>query len=118
MTTAKAVTGAPRSRSERTVEMLAGYGFLAVPLIIFLVLNIGSIAYAGYMSLFDWRVRGGAGSFLGLENYQDLLSDRTFQKAIYNTVTYTLIVVPTQMALGLLLAVVVNAKIRGQTFFR
>jgi multiple sugar transport system permease protein len=109
---------APRTRSERTSEMFAGYGFIAIPLALFVVLNFGAIAFALMMSLFDWRVRGGAGEFLGLENYQTLLSDRIFHKAIYNTVTYTLWVVPCQMALGLLLAVIVNAKIRGQTFFR
>jgi len=98
--------------------MLAGYGFIAIPLLLYLVLNIGAIGFAFVMSLFDWKVRGGAGAFLGVENYQTLLNDRVFHKAIFNTVSYTLFVVPLQMALGLLLAVVVNAKIRGQTFFR
>ena len=109
---------APRSRSERTSEMLAGYGFIAVPILLFLVLNVFAIVFAAYISLFDWKVRGGAGEFLGLENYQALLNDRIFHKALFNTISYTLIVVPSQMALGLLLAVVVNAKLRGQTFFR
>ncbi|MFN8622102.1 MAG: sugar ABC transporter permease [Chloroflexota bacterium] len=114
----KGPVAAPRSRSERTTEALAGYGFIAIPLILFVLLNIGAIAYAAYISVFDWKVRGGAGDFLGLQNYQALLNDRIFQKAIWNTVTYTLIVVPCQMALGLFLAVIVNAKIRGRTFFR
>lgn len=109
---------APRSRSERTTEMLAGYGFIAVPIALFLVLNVFAIVFAAYISVHDWKVRGGAGDFLGLQNYQALLGDRTFQKAVFNTLSYTLIVVPLQMALGLLLAVVVNAKLRGQTFFR
>jgi ABC-type sugar transport system permease subunit len=115
---APAVAAAPRSRSERTTEMLAGYGFIAVPIVLFVLLNIGAIVFAAYISLFDWRARGGAGEFLGFENYQRLLDDRIFHKALFNTLSYTLIVVPSQMALGLLLAVVVNAKLRGQTFFR
>lgn len=115
---APAVASAPRSRSERTTEMLAGYGFIAIPIALFVVLNIGAIVFAAYISLFDWRARGGAGEFLGFENYQRLLDDRIFHKALFNTISYTLIVVPSQMALGLLLAVVVNAKLRGQTFFR
>jgi ABC-type sugar transport system permease subunit len=115
---APAVASAPRSRSERTTEMLAGYGFIAIPIALFVLLNIGAIVFAAYISLFDWRARGGAGEFLGFENYQRLLDDRLFHKALFNTISYTLIVVPSQMALGLLLAVVVNAKLRGQTFFR
>lgn len=111
-------SSAPRSRSERTTEMLAGYGFIAIPIVLFVLLNIGAILFAAYISVFDWKARGGAGDFLALENYQRLLDDRIFHKALFNTLTYTLIVVPSQMALGLLLAVVVNAKLRGQTFFR
>lgn len=99
-------------------EIFAGYALIAIPLILFLVLNIGSILFALFISAFEWQIRGGAREFLGLANYERLLADRTFQKAIYNVVTYTLWVVPLQMALGLLLAVIVNAKIRGQTFFR
>ncbi|MBA2489569.1 MAG: sugar ABC transporter permease [Chloroflexi bacterium] len=99
-------------------EILAGYGLIAIPLLLFLVLNIGSIVFALVISVFEWQFRGGAQEAIGLENYQRLLSDQTFQKAIYNVATYALWVVPLQMALGLLLAVIVNAKIRGQTFFR
>jgi multiple sugar transport system permease protein len=99
-------------------EILAGYSLVAIPLVLFLILNIGAILLALYMSFFDWGVRSGAGEFLGARNYQVVLNDPLFQKAIYNVVTYTLWVVPLQMALGLLLAVIVNSGIRGQTFFR
>ncbi|MDQ3553300.1 MAG: sugar ABC transporter permease [Chloroflexota bacterium] len=107
-----------RRRSEQRSEMLAGYALVAIPVILFIVLNIGAIVFALFISFFEWQFRGGAGESLGFQNYETLLTDRTFHKAIYNTATYTLWVVPLQMAIGLLLAVIVNAKIRGQTFFR
>jgi ABC-type sugar transport system permease subunit len=97
--------------------MVAGYALVAVPLFLFLVLNIGQIGYALYISLFDWGARGPR-DFLGAGNYESLLGDPVFQKAIGNTLYYTLLVVPLQMAIGLFLAVIVNQKIRGQTFFR
>ncbi|MDQ3491896.1 MAG: sugar ABC transporter permease [Chloroflexota bacterium] len=99
-------------------EIVAGYALIAIPLILFLSLSIGSILFALVISTFEWQFRGGAGEFVGAGNYERLLADRTFHKAVYNVVTYALWVVPLQMALGLLLAVIVNAKIRGQTFFR
>lgn len=111
----------PRSgsaRSEHRAEMLAGYGLIAVPIALFLVLNIGSIVFAFFISFWDWTLGGGPVKVVGPQNFQDILQDKTFWKAVYNTVTYTIVVVPLQMALGLLLAVVVNSKIRGQTFFR
>jgi multiple sugar transport system permease protein len=97
--------------------MIAGYSLIAIPLLLFLVLNIGQIFYALYISLFDWGPRGPR-DFLGGENYGSLLADPIFQKAIGNTLYYTVLVVPLQMAIGLFLAVIVNQKIRGQTFFR
>ena len=52
------------------------------------------------------------------DNYFNALEDPIFQSAVTNTVYYTVIWVPLTMALGLFLAVIVNQKIRGQTFFR
>jgi ABC-type sugar transport system permease subunit len=105
-------------RSERRTEALAGYALVGIPLILFLVLNIGSIVFAFFISFWDWTIGGGGRDVIGIANYERILGDRIFHKALYNTLTYTAVVVPLQMALGLLLAVIVNAKIRGQTFFR
>ena len=104
-------------RAERRSEAIAGYVLISVPIVLFLVLNIGQIFYALYISFWDWGTRGPR-EFLGIGNYQSLLSDPIFWKAIQNTLYYAILVVPLQMALGLFLAVIVNQKIRGQTFFR
>jgi multiple sugar transport system permease protein len=99
-------------------EALAGFAFIAVPMLLFLVLNIGTTLYAFFISLWDWNYRKGPQHFLGLENFQKLLSDDLFLTAIKNSVYYTVIWVPLTMAIGLFLAVIVNQKIRGQSFFR
>jgi multiple sugar transport system permease protein len=104
-------------RAERRSEAIAGYVLILVPIVLFLVLNIGQIFYALYISFWDWGTRGPR-EFLAFGNYQSLLSDPIFWKAIQNTLSYAILVVPLQMALGLFLAVIVNQKIRGQTFFR
>jgi len=104
-------------RAERRSEAIAGYVLISIPIVLFLVLNIGQIFYALYISFWDWGTRGPR-EFLGIGNYQSLLSDPIFWKAIQNTLYYAILVVPLQMALGLFLAVIVNQKIRGQTFFR
>lgn len=105
-------------RQRRIQEALAGYAFIAVPMAIFLVFNIGAILFALAISVFDWGVRAGPREFLGVENYGRALGDPIFWTAVGNTFRYAVIVVPLQMALGLFLAVIVNQKIRGQTFFR
>src|SRR3990170_6316034 len=100
-------------------EAQVGLAFIAVPMALFLTLNIFAIVYALFISFWQWGIRGPR-EFLGLENYQDLLlNDPVFVgKAVWNSIRYSVIVVPAQMALGLFLAVIVNQKIRGQTFFR
>src|SRR5918993_4605948 len=104
-------------QSERRAETVAALTFIVVPMFFFLVLRIGAILYAGWISLWDWGLRGPR-DFIGLANYEDLLTDSLFHRAIGNSLYYTAVWVPLTMALGLFLAVVVNQKIRGQTFFR
>ena len=108
----------PGIRRERMSEAIAGYSLIAIPMVLFLVLNIGSVFYALYISLWKWNVRSGPVDFRGLSNYSALLSDPVFHRAIQNSIYSTVIWVPLTMAIGLVLAVIVNQKIRGQTFFR
>jgi multiple sugar transport system permease protein len=98
--------------------MLAGYALIAIPILLFVILQIGSVIFALFISFWNWTLGGGGVDVIGIANYERVVNDRIFHKAVYNSLTYTAVVVPLQMALGLTLAVVVNAKIRGQTFFR
>src|SRR5215210_6323578 len=98
-------------------EALVGYGFVALPMAVFLLFFIYPMGYAIYISRYDWGILGPLGS-VGWDNYSNLWHDTLFRRSIRNTLEYTAWVVPAQMALGLLLAVVVNQKIRGRTFFR
>jgi multiple sugar transport system permease protein len=99
-------------------EALAGYGFIAIPMLLFLILNIAVIFYAIYISVFQWNIRSGAGAFIGIANYQNVFKDPIFIRAIQNSLYYAVIWVPLTMAVGLFLAVLVNQKLRGRTFFR
>jgi ABC-type sugar transport system permease subunit len=103
--------------SERLRESLVGYGFIGLPMAFFLLFFIFPIGYAFYISRYDWGIF--KGPFVGWDNYRTLYHDSVFwSHAVRNTLVYTAIVVPLQMALGLALAVVVNQAIRFRTFFR
>jgi ABC-type sugar transport system permease subunit len=118
MTATTAPATAPKSLNrEKRGEALAGYGFIAIPMVLFLILNILSIFYAFYISTWEWGIRG-AREFVGLQNFERLLSDTNFHIAVRNSIYYAIVWVPITMAIGLFLAVIVNQKIRGQTFFR
>ena len=103
--------------SERLRESLVGYGFIALPMAFFLLFFIFPIGYAFYISRYDWSIF--KGPFVGWGNFRELYHDGVFwHHAVRNTLVYTAVVVPAQMALGLALAVVVNQAIRFRTFFR
>jgi multiple sugar transport system permease protein len=103
--------------SERIREALVGYAFVALPMGFFLLFFIFPIGYAFYISRYDWGIF--KGEFIGWDNYRQLYHDSVFWRhAVRNTLVYTAVVVPLQMAIGLGLAVVVNQSIRFRTFFR
>lgn len=72
-----------------------------------------------WMSFCDWSFASMLGqSFIGLANYREVLSDGTFWTVFVNSVVYTLVTVPGQMALGLFTAVLINGIKRFGVTFR
>jgi multiple sugar transport system permease protein len=101
----------------RMREGLTGYTFVVLPMAVFGIFFLYPFAYAIYISFFDWGILGKNHS-VGFDNYRELWHDAIFHRAIKNTLLYTVAVVPLEMALGLCVALIVNASIRGKTFFR
>lgn len=57
--------------------------------------------------------------FVGLDNFiRAFTADPTFVRSLINTFLFAVVVVPVQAGLGLLMAILVNQKLRGTTFFR
>ena len=106
-----------QKRKRAFTEALVGWGFVSIPMALFLVLSVGIFFYALYISTYKWGMLGPKG-YVGLKNYSAAFHDPIFLKSIRNSVLYAALVVPLQTALGLLLALLVNAKIRGAKFFR
>lgn len=72
-----------------------------------------------WMSFCDWSFASMLDQpFIGLANYREVLSDGTFWTVFVNSVVYTLVTVPGQMALGLFTAVLINGIRRFGVTFR
>jgi multiple sugar transport system permease protein len=56
--------------------------------------------------------------FIGVDNFLTLYRDPVFWSSLRNTVYFAVVVVPVQAGLALVLALLVNAKVRGRNFFR
>ncbi|MDO6354044.1 hypothetical protein Q3V94_02955 [Caloramator sp. CAR-1] len=53
-----------------------------------------------------------------MSNYINAFQDSTFLRALLNTTLYSLGVVPIQLFIALVLALIVDSNIKGKTFFR
>ena len=122
MTSATETAPAPKRGSlfgTRMREAGWGYAFVLIPMVVFGLFFIYPLVYGVYISFFEWGILGKApGATATTQNYHVLYNDPVFHRALRNTFEFALLVVPLEMALGLLVALVINAKIRGRAFFR
>ena len=95
-----------------------GILFIAPAVAFFLVVNILPMLYAAFLSLHDWNLLSIQKSFVFLDNYVDLLQSSAFRRCLLNTFLYTIIIVPLSLALGLGIALLLNAGLRAESLFR
>ncbi len=85
-------------------------------LLLFFLIPLG---FSLWLSFHDWRGLITRGiPFVGFENYRFMLGDRRWWNAVGNTVYYTFVSVPLGMAVSLVIALVMNLRIRGVYLFR
>ncbi len=99
-------------------EALWGWAMVAPTIIGLVVLNIIPIFQTLKMSFHKSGDFGRNDIFVGLANYQRMLGDAQVWQATWNTFKYTLLVVPTTVVLAILLAVLLNSKIKGRHVYR
>jgi multiple sugar transport system permease protein len=93
------------------------YLFLAPSLIGLTVFVLYPIVYSLFLSFVKWDGLTPM-KFIGLTNYMDLWTDETFRISLINNLYYTLVTVPITIALSILLALLMNFKVRGIKMFR
>ena len=92
--------------------------FMVAPTIIgLLILNVWPFIQTLYASFCE-HLGFGHYKFIGFENYANMLQDADFWKATWNTVYFCILTVPIGLFLSLLVAILLNAKIKGKSFFR
>jgi len=105
------------SNRRARAEALSAYFFISPYLVITLIFSIGVILFAIYISFnqFDLFTTP---EWVGLDNYVKAFSSQKFIRSLANVFWYVLIVVPTQTALALALATLLNARVKGSQVFR
>ena len=104
----------PREKS----EWFWGWLFIFPTVLGLIVLNIIPIFQTIYQSFFKTGDFGKGNIFVGLKNYQKVFGDQEIWQALANTFRYAVVEVPFSIALSLVLAVLLNRKMRGRSFYR
>jgi len=97
----------------------AGYLFVAPGYLAFLALMLLPLLAAIGLSFYNASFAIDQREFIGLQNYERLLADKTFHAALINTIKYVAVVVPATIFLSLGIALLVHPRgMRAQSFYR
>jgi multiple sugar transport system permease protein len=96
----------------------AGLLFVAPYLLFFLILQFAAVLFAFWVSFHHYDLLALDNPFVGLRNYTRLTVNEDFLIAMRNTTEYAVVVVILQTIFALLLAVLLDSKIKGRNFFR
>ncbi len=98
---------------------IAPYLFLAPGFVLFAVTILYPIGRALQISFYDWKLLPGVPSeFVGLQQYVREFHDPVFWRSLVNAAFYMAVSVPLQIVFGLLVALLLDAKIPGRGLFR
>ncbi len=108
-----------RERTTKTIlRQLQAFSFTLPALVLLAIFLLYPIGYVIFLSFQRWNLLGSP-QFIGLQNYNTILfRDSSFLQSVGATVLFVVLAVPTQVALGLLLAILLDTEFRGRTFFR
>ncbi|PLR79480.1 ABC transporter [Bacillus canaveralius] len=87
-------------------------------LILLLLFWFIPMAVSLFISFTDWDYISPTFSFVGLENYSSLFTDKEFYKVLLNTLSFVVFTVVPIMAIGLGLALALNKKVAGSTVYK
>jgi multiple sugar transport system permease protein len=96
----------------------SAYLFISPWIILFFIFTLFSVSFSFYISFHKWNILESAKPFVGLDNYIRMFTDPRFFRALINTILFTGIGVPLGLASGLLVALLLNTKVRGQGLYR
>jgi multiple sugar transport system permease protein len=116
-------TGARKPASRRRSvwlkeETLVGYLFVAPIVVVLLLLVAYPFFKAFQLSLTDKMIGFPDPSFVGLDNYTNLLKDPKYWQTLGNTVIFTVASVGIKMPIGMGIALLMNQKIRARSIMR
>lgn len=107
-----------KGTSQERNEFVWGWIFILPTMIGLIVLNIYPIFKTIYESFFKTGDFGRGNIFIGVENYTKMFGDGEVWQALINTFKYAIVEVPFSIIISLVLAVLLNRKMKGRAVYR
>ncbi len=105
-------------RLSRWDVKVSPYLYIAPFFIAFAVVGAFPIVYTAVISLMDWDLVRGSGTFIGFDQYIWILQQPHFWTALRNTFSIFLLSTIPQLALALFIAAALDSNLRARTFWR
>ena len=99
------------------IEWLTGYLMIfpvVAGLLVFYIYPIFKVIIDSFYEVGSFNKR----SFVGLDNYLTMFNDPKMWSSLFNTFSYVIVIVPGTIIISLILAALLNTKIKGRGFFR
>jgi multiple sugar transport system permease protein len=106
-----------RHLSSGSVEAIWAYVFLLPNFLLILVFTAFPVVAGFGLSFTRWDLLQPA-RFVGIANYAKLATEPLFQQVLFNSFYFVVGTIPPQTVLALAMALALNQKIRGMTFYR
>ena len=97
---------------------LVGYSFILPNLIGYAIFVFIPVIFSFILSVMKWDGSKAPMEFVGLKNFAQIFGDRIFVQSFLHTIQYALLTVVPTLVLSLLLAVLLNHKLKGIAIFR
>ncbi|SET72468.1 binding-protein-dependent transport system inner membrane protein [Lacrimispora sphenoides] len=97
---------------------LIGYSFILPNLIGYAIFVFIPVIFSFVLSVMKWDGSRTPMEFVGLSNFVQIFNDRIFVQSFIHTIQYALLTVLPTLVLSLLLAVLLNHKLKGIAVFR
>lgn len=94
------------------------YLYISPFFLLFGALGAFPLLFTAWVSLHDWSLLADDHPFIGLQNYRELLKDSFFWNALGNTASIWVLSTVPQLIFALILAHILNNRLRGQTMWR
>ncbi|HIY02150.1 MAG TPA: sugar ABC transporter permease [Candidatus Blautia faecipullorum] len=106
-----------KKNTKQAQDQRWGYALVAPTIIGLLLLNVYPFVQTIYLSFTNAKAFGDY-DFVGLSNFATMFTSSEFWRATWNTILFCILTVPVGVGLALVIANLLNSKIKGKVFFR